>query len=123
MCNFFLNKCFCSNCWYCRRDRKERSSEKERPKKMKEDGEDDRYWPRDSSRSSRKPGSAQRSGSFRHEQPIDRGSHSDHDRWSSGQGRDRYSNDHKRDRYDYPRSGPPYHRDRDHARLIDKRYL
>ncbi|XP_025837441.1 chromodomain-helicase-DNA-binding protein 1-like isoform X1 [Agrilus planipennis] len=105
-----------------RRERKDRSSEKDRPKKSREENDDEShdYASRYSqSRMSRKQSSGQRSN-FRHDQP-ERASHSDHDRWSGGQSRDRFAMDYKRDRFDYSRGNPGYHRDRDHTRPIDKR--
>lgn len=106
-----------------RKDRKDRSNDKERSKRPREEASED-----ERSRYGSRPNKMQPShrSAYRQDQ-SERGTHSEHDRYGSSRFANEphkdYGYEYKRDHYDrsdHPRSSG-YHRDREHPRT-DKRY-
>ncbi|KAB0801325.1 hypothetical protein PPYR_05679 [Photinus pyralis] len=103
-----------------KKEKRERNTDKERSKKTRDDTSDESHdWSKYSHRN-KKSMPPQRNNFWGNHEQFERGGHSDVERWSNNQSRDRFSSDHKRDRFDYQRL-PGYHRERDHARPVDKR--
>lgn len=104
-----------------RKERKDRSGDKDRPKRSREDASEDERA-RYSSRANKIPGAHRTS--FRHDQQTER--HVDHERWGSsrfGSEHNEYKREHGYEykHYEHQRASG-YHRDREHSRP-DKRCL